>query len=69
MLDFIFTAVFLELDTPCGILMKEEIYGLGEVFRNTEYILDVPSNLPKKKLYDREALMLRNISVFLEFDF
>ena len=63
------TAVFLELDTPRGILMKEEIYGLGEVFRNTEYILDIPSNLPRKKLYDCEALMLRNISVFSEFDF
>jgi hypothetical protein len=44
------TAIFLELDTPHGILMKEEIYGLGEVFRNTEYILDVPSNLPGKKI-------------------
>jgi hypothetical protein len=49
--------------------MKEEIYGLGEVFRNIEYILDVPSNLLGKKLYDHEAPMLRNISVFLEFDF
>ena len=64
----VLTAVFLELDTPHGIVMKEEIYGLAEVFRNTEYILDVPSNLPGKK-NDHKALMLRNISVFLEFDF
>ena len=49
--------------------MKEEIYGLGEVFRNTEYISDLPSNLPEKESYDYEALMPRNISVFLEFDF
>jgi len=49
--------------------MKEKIYGLGEVFRNTEYILDGPSNLPEIYIYDHEALMLRNISVFLEFDF
>ena len=45
-----FTAIFLVLDTPHGILMKEEIYELGEIFKNTEYIVDVPTNLLEKKI-------------------
>ena len=31
-----------------GILMKEEIYGIGEIFRNIESAVDVPTNLPEK---------------------
>jgi hypothetical protein len=46
--------------------MKEEIYGLSEIFRNTEYIVNVSTNLPEKKK-DCEALMLRSISAFTEF--
>jgi len=63
-----FTAVFLELDTPCGILMEKEIYGLREIFRNVEYIVGCLANLPEKKLYGCEDLMPRDISAFTEFE-
>ena len=43
-----FAAVFLEVDTPHGILIKEEIYGLNEIFRNAQCIVNVPKNLPEK---------------------
>ena len=51
LLPLAFTAVFLELDTPRGILMKKEIYRLREIFRNVEYIVGCLTNLPEKKNY------------------